>query len=170
MWEIWAATQSPLCCSLNSANTEIHYIYIYKSQRLKTTRDHLGAVVYILNLSLMSHWGNRGSCQFGFSSGLHSEINSSTHTPVVPGRRIMVYFPPQSESCIPLPRGMDQVSALIAWYLWTHARWQPGLHMHDGALEKRKEGRGVQWFVSAPAYISWSDSWEVQKSFVGHLH
>lgn len=35
---------------------------------------------------------------------------------------------------------MDQVSALIAWYLRAHALWQPGLHMHDGALEKEKGG------------------------------
>lgn len=37
---------------------------------------------------------------------------------------------------MPLPRGTDQVSILIAWCLEAHARWQPGLNMHDDAVEK----------------------------------
>lgn len=69
---------------------------------------------------------------------LHSEINFFT-PPLVEREGLKSAFPPQCESCMPLPWGTDQVSVLIVWCLEAHARWQPGLNMHDDAVEKEEK-------------------------------
>lgn len=52
----------------------------------------MGAVIYVLNLSLMSHRGNWGSCQFDFSSGF-ALWDKFLHTPIGGERRIKVCLP-----------------------------------------------------------------------------